>query len=558
METCPYCGWHNERSAQWCARCKRFLFREEADPAGAGAPPRAPITPGSTPAETDDPPLVTGAEAPPGFQYVPSGERTVRVMRVREQGTPVADAQESARSADGARGVHVTLQFADLAVEPGATATARITISNTGTIIERANVEVRGLPKDWTVTIDPPAVNLDVAPAPDADRPVAIRLRPPRRPETKPVPYPFDIVVWSSLDPNVRSVQTRSITVKGFAEPAVGDLTAALAGWFAQRRRATFHFDVHNQGNVELKATAVGVPGGDGLAVRCHPSRLSIPPGGTSTVAVHVVAAKAVLSGASVDHSFAVNVTGGAERTVRATYTQPAFVSAGIRRALAVVLVALVVVAGLMGRSAWVNRARAVPSVVSLRLPDGRTTLQRKGFAVRVTEAVGRAEEKDTIVSQDPAPGQKRRPSTAVHLVVSAGPARFELPDVRTRSEAEAKAELESRRLVVDVERRSDPEAPQGSVITQDPAPRTTVAVGDTVKLGVSTGRPVVTVPSLVNLSISDAIAVLDRAKLRLGEVQVAADDRSANRIVRQDPSPASMVAEGTEIRVAVGALGNP
>ena len=83
---------------------------------------------------------------------------------------------------------------------------------------------------------------------------------------------------------------------------------------------------------------------------------------------------------------------------------------------------------------------------------------------------------------------------------------------------------------------------PSGGVIQQDPASGARVAPGSTVRLTVSSGPPLVTVPLIVGHDLMDATAIVAQKGLRLvGRPQYS--DEPPNTIIAQSP------AEGTTLR---------
>src|SRR5690606_39579205 len=79
--------------------------------------------------------------------------------------------------------------------------------------------------------------------------------------------------------------------------------------------------------------------------------------------------------------------------------------------------------------------------------------------------------------------------SLSLHDALPICPQTLELEDLSGLTVADATQRLADLGLRATVENRYHDEVPQGLVITTDPAPGSTVRVGDSVKLVVSNGR---------------------------------------------------------------------
>jgi serine/threonine-protein kinase len=88
-------------------------------------------------------------------------------------------------------------------------------------------------------------------------------------------------------------------------------------------------------------------------------------------------------------------------------------------------------------------------------------------------------------------------------------------------------------------------------VFAQSPTEGTKVEEGTVVTIDVSTGRPEVTVPSVINESLADAVAELTSAGLDAKVVEVDSD-RTPGTVTGQQPSAGTVVVEGTQVRINV------
>ena len=95
-------------------------------------------------------------------------------------------------------------------------------------------------------------------------------------------------------------------------------------------------------------------------------------------------------------------------------------------------------------------------------------------------------------------------------------------------------------------------EAPEGTVISTDPAASATVRGIEQVNLLVSSGPAQVDVPALTGMSADDAGAAVSAAGLGLGGVTREYSTRPAGTVLSQSPEAGSRVDEGTQMSLTV------
>ncbi|UQX00779.1 Stk1 family PASTA domain-containing Ser/Thr kinase [Streptomyces sp. RerS4] len=153
----------------------------------------------------------------------------------------------------------------------------------------------------------------------------------------------------------------------------------------------------------------------------------------------------------------------------------------------------------------------SVPDLKGRPLQEAQSELTKTGLAPGiVTQAFSQDVAQGSVISTDPAGGQKRAPDTAVALVVSKGKP-VPVPSVVGLDLAAAKAQLEGIGLKV----ATAPEAvnsaqPAGRVANQSLAPGAQAAAGDTVTLTASKGPRQVQVPDVTNQDADTARRTLE------------------------------------------------
>jgi beta-lactam-binding protein with PASTA domain len=129
---------------------------------------------------------------------------------------------------------------------------------------------------------------------------------------------------------------------------------------------------------------------------------------------------------------------------------------------------------------------RQVPDVRHVKVPQAQEILGQLGLKTEIVNVENFDFKREFILEQLPKPGTFVSADSAVTLFVSNG---FSAPDVRNKSVADAKVQLQRFHLVA-VSDRSDFDnvIEEGHIISQDPASGAKVFNGDEVRLTVSKG----------------------------------------------------------------------
>jgi serine/threonine-protein kinase len=117
------------------------------------------------------------------------------------------------------------------------------------------------------------------------------------------------------------------------------------------------------------------------------------------------------------------------------------------------------------------------------RATRAQERLTKLGFKVTESEEHSDSVPKGRVISQDPDNGTGHK-DDPVELVVSQGPVMVQVPDLRTKSVADATAALEELGLKIDVH-RTDLYIGLDRIVRQDPGKDTSVAKGSTVTVSV-------------------------------------------------------------------------
>lgn len=156
------------------------------------------------------------------------------------------------------------------------------------------------------------------------------------------------------------------------------------------------------------------------------------------------------------------------------------------------------------------------------------------------------------VASTNPAPGASLRRDTPVIIQISKGPEPVEVPKIVGTLLLEAGPIMTTLGLTLEVaEEVFDEVAPVGAIVSVDPVPGTIVPKGTAIKVKVSKGPALVSVPNVVGMKSEQAIAVLEAAGFVVNKVNKLAL-APLNTVYSQSPSANSKVARGSTITIEI------
>jgi serine/threonine-protein kinase len=125
------------------------------------------------------------------------------------------------------------------------------------------------------------------------------------------------------------------------------------------------------------------------------------------------------------------------------------------------------------------------------------------------------------------------------------------VPYVVGLQETQAVNLITEKGLVPRVRRISSSDVEEGFVSAQNPTEGTRVDKETVVLIDVSSGKPEVTIPSVVGQTVEDAVAELTQAGLDAQVVEVNSD-KDEGTVTAQFPTAGTVVVEGTQVRINV------
>jgi serine/threonine-protein kinase len=195
----------------------------------------------------------------------------------------------------------------------------------------------------------------------------------------------------------------------------------------------------------------------------------------------------------------------------------------------------------------------SVPSLVNLSQEDARRELTAVGLVADFTTEEAEGFEANTVIRQNPAPETEVEQDSVVQVVLAAAAERVRVPDLAGRDAREAEDLLVAEGLTVDKVREASDIYDEGVVIETQPGANTEVNAGSQVVLVISTGRDQEDVPDVLNVTRSQATALMSAAGFDVVEfITESSGQVAADLVIRTEPPIGQRTSLDTTIRVYV------
>lgn len=196
-----------------------------------------------------------------------------------------------------------------------------------------------------------------------------------------------------------------------------------------------------------------------------------------------------------------------------------------------------------------------VPNVVGMTKEDAINALNKLGLGYKAVTQSSDTVAEDCVISQGNVGGSKVEKNSQIVLTISSGKENKEVsvPNVKGRSEQEARELIEAANLVASVDYEYSDTVDAGNVIKYSPSG--SVSEGSTVTISVSRGKKVtnVTVPNVLGMSESLASQTLDSANLKVTVKYETSSKAEYGTVTSQTPySAGDSVPSGTTITIYV------
>jgi serine/threonine-protein kinase len=293
--------------------------------------------------------------------------------------------------------------------------------------------------------------------------------------------------------------------------------------------------------------------------------------GQTVAAAVEATRVGAAVVGATMampaTQTIGVDPTRVEQTAVRTTVRPPIYGAAGPPSedrargwliALALLILLALIAAGIffLGRSrGWWGATKSVvipADVVGKTQQAATTELQGLGFKHIASQTRTSAVAAGKVITTDPQPGTKEKTDKTVTLIVSAGPAPVDIPNVVGEPQQQATTTLQDAGFKVTPSTASSTTVQPGLVISTNPPASTPRPKGSTVQIVVSTGLPQVTIPSLVGQTPVAATQQLVGLGLTVTQANEPSATVPSGQVTRTDPSAGTAVAKGSSVTLYV------
>ena len=195
-----------------------------------------------------------------------------------------------------------------------------------------------------------------------------------------------------------------------------------------------------------------------------------------------------------------------------------------------------------------------VPGILNMDQAEATTALQSVGLTLEVAgEEYSETVPAGLVLSSDPAPGASAAANSAVSVVLSRGPERYAVPDVRGDPlEAARTAITEANLLVGIITEDWDPEVPAGSVASTEPAAGDELKPGTPVDVVVSKGPRPVRLANYAGSSASEVQAELESAGLVVTVKEEFSTEFAEGLVISTLPGKGERVPVGGSVELLV------
>ena len=195
-----------------------------------------------------------------------------------------------------------------------------------------------------------------------------------------------------------------------------------------------------------------------------------------------------------------------------------------------------------------------VPGILNMDQAEATTALQSVGLTLEVAgEEYSETVPAGLVLSSDPAPGASAAANSAVSVVLSRGPERYAVPDVRGDPlEAARTAITEANLLVGIITEDWDPEVPAGSVASTEPAAGDELKPGTPVDVVVSKGPRPVRLANYAGSTASEVQAELESAGLVVTVKEEFSTEFAEGLVISTLPGKGERVPVGGSVELLV------
>jgi serine/threonine-protein kinase len=211
-----------------------------------------------------------------------------------------------------------------------------------------------------------------------------------------------------------------------------------------------------------------------------------------------------------------------------------------------------VAIAALIGIAGWYQlfgpgSQSAIPSVVGATKNEAVATMATLGVKVKVTKnTFDELVPKGKIISMAPPAGSRLGEGESISVIISKGPERYSIPNLKGKSVSQATVTLANEKLLIGkTEEAFSAIIPKGQIISVSPEPGTLVKKNSEVNLVVSKGEELISLTSYIGKSSEQALNELTDAGFEVTQKDTFSDSYPIGIVIAQKPETPELVKGG-------------
>lgn len=224
-----------------------------------------------------------------------------------------------------------------------------------------------------------------------------------------------------------------------------------------------------------------------------------------------------------------------------------------------IAILLLLLAVGGAGAAGWYLAAGpgkqvTVPGILGLDEQAATTALQDVGLRLEVSgQEFSETMAAGLVLSSDPAPGATTGVDSLISVVLSQGPERYAVPDVRGEPLATARTTLTEANLGVGIITEAwDANIAAGSIVSTEPGVGEELMSGTLIDIVVSKGPKPVKIPGLTGVPVDEASAQLEAAGLIVTTSEEFSSSIAVGLVISTSPDKGARVEVGGKVALIV------
>ena len=206
----------------------------------------------------------------------------------------------------------------------------------------------------------------------------------------------------------------------------------------------------------------------------------------------------------------------------------------------------------------WVSKGTGPMTLIKVigdSVSEAVRDLEAMGLRVDTVEFEDPVQPAGQVIDQNPLAGSEITPGERVILFVSKGPAVEQIPDLENRPFLAAMNIISQLGWLASTSEEASETIPAGLVIRTEPPAQSKLSPGSRVEIVISSGLPMILVPSVTSLLEDSALQTLEGEGFQVNLIEELLPEGSVNdgRVISQSPEPELEVELGTIVTIVIG-----